>query len=182
MSGTVLFSSRGDYPGDDALILQTLGRLDAIGLPYTGTVHDPAATIEACRSVEAALSCPIPKNLFLTNSQHTAFYLLVMPGDKPFKTKYLSKQIGSARLSFGNGDEMEALLGCAPGSASVFGVMNDPAGKVRLLLDRDLTDSPVLGFHPCRNTATLKIELRDLTERLLPALGVDPTWVDLPTE
>ena len=182
MSEASLFSSRGDYPGDDARVLRTLHRLDALGLPYTGTVHAPAATIEACRDVEEALSCHIPKNLFLTNSQHTAFYLLVMPGEKPFKTKYLSKQIGSARLSFGNGEEMEALLGCAPGSASVFGVMNDPAGKVRLLMDRDLTGSTVLGFHPCRNTATLRIELRDLTERLLPALGVTPTWVDLPTE
>ena len=50
--------------------------------------------------VDAILNVHICKNLFLCNRQKTNFYLLVMPGDKPFKTKELSKQMGISRLSF----------------------------------------------------------------------------------
>lgn len=159
-----------------------LTKLDGLGIAYETVEHAPAATIDLCKDIEKTLACPIPKNLFLTNAQHRNFYLLVMPGDKPFKTKYLSKQIGSSRLSFGTGEEMEALLGCSPGSASVFGVMNDKEKRVALLIDRDVLQNEALGFHPCLNTATVKLGTDDLITILLPALGVTPTFVDLKWE
>ena len=61
-------------------------------------------TMEACEEIDHALgdNTTICKNLFLCNRQETDFYLLLMPGDKPFKTKDLSVQIHSARLSFAN--------------------------------------------------------------------------------
>ena len=122
----------------------------------------------------------ICKNLFLTNRQQTAFYLLLMPGHKPFRTKDLSHQIGSARLSFASPEHMLELLDIAPGSVSVLGLMNDHDGRVRLLIDRDLLQDAYLCCHPCINTSTLKLRMADAIDVLIPALAHAPTYVDLP--
>ena len=110
----------------------------------------------------------------------TEVYLLLMPGDKPFKTKLLSKQIGSARLSFASPEQMLRYLDITPGSVSVLGLMNDREGKVRLLIDRDLLKQERIGMHPCINSSTLGVGTKDLLEKVLPAMGHEPTFVDLP--
>ena len=156
--------------------------LDGLGIEYVRVDHEHADTIEACREVEKLPGCVICKNLFLCNRQQTEFYLLIMPGDKPFKTKYLSAQIGSSRLSFGGAEDMERLLGVTPGSVSLLGLMNDQTKAVRLLVDRDLLDDAFFGCHPCINTSSLCMPMRDVREKLLPALGHVPTYVDLPRE
>lgn len=145
--------------------------LDRLGISYTRVDHAPAATMEDCLAVEATLGTSICKNLFLTNRQHTAYYLLLMPGDKPFRTKDLSAEIGSARLSFALPEEMERLLGTAPGSASVLGLMNDKEREVALLIDRDVLAAKAIGVHPLVNTASLALTLDDILKKLLPALG-----------
>ena len=126
------------------------------------------------------LGCGICKNLFLCNRQATEFYLLLLPGDKPFKTKLLSKQIGSARLSFASADYMEELLDITPGSVSVLGLMNDAQRRVHLLIDNDLLADEYLGCHPCINTSTLRIAMSDVLQKLIPAMGHEPTFVTLP--
>ena len=156
--------------------------LDSLGIDYIRVDHEHADTIEACREVEALLGCTICKNLFLTNRQQTVFYLLIMPGGKPFKTKYLSAQIGSSRLSFGSAADMERLLGVTPGSVSILGLMNDRDGAVQLLIDRDLLSEADFGCHPCLNSSSLRFSSAELHEKLLPALGHDPTYVNLPWE
>lgn len=154
--------------------------LDGLGVSYDRADHEHADTIEACRAVERVLGCEICKNLLLTNRQMTELYLLMMPGDKPFKTRLLSKQIGTARLSFAAPEQMLAALGVTPGSVSVLGLMNDAGKRVHLLVDRDLLEQAYIGMHPCINTSTLKIKSADLFERILPALGVAPRFVELP--
>ncbi len=156
--------------------------LEELHIPFEGRTHDRADTIELCESIEKKLGAPIVKNLFLCNRQQTVFYLLIMPGNKPFKTKYLSEQIGSARLSFAGPEHMERLLGVKPGSASILALMNDKARAVKLILDKEVLSMETLGFHPCKNTSTLKFRLKDLTGIFLPALGVTPAVVELPTE
>ena len=154
--------------------------LDSLGIEYRRVDHEHADTIEACEQVEGLLGCKICKNLFLTNRQQTDFYLLVMPGEKPFKTKLLSKQIGSARLSFASAEHMEKYLDITPGSVSILGLMNDKGGAVRLLVDRDLLKEEYFGCHPCINTSSLRLKTADVLEKLLPAMGHEPTFVDLP--
>ena len=156
--------------------------LDRLEVPFRRVDHEHADTIQDCELVEALLGCRICKNLFLTNRQQTDFYLLIMPGEKPFKTKNLSKQIGTARLSFGTPEQMEALLDTAPGSASVLGLMNDRENRVRLLVDRELLNEEYFGCHPCRNTSSLRLRTADVFEKLLPAMGHEPTFVELPWE
>ena len=154
--------------------------LDALGVSYVRVDHEHADTIEACHEIEKILGCEICKNLFLTNRQMSEVYLLLMPGDKPFKTKLLSKQIGTARLSFATPEQMLRYLDITPGSVSVLGLMNDWEGKVHLLIDRDLLHQEKIGMHPCINTSTLGIAAPDLLEKILPALGHAPAFVELP--
>lgn len=158
--------------------------LDSLGMTYWRTDHldMPAGNMEACNEVDAVLGVLICKNLFLCNRQRTSFYLLLMPGDKPFKTKELSAQINSPRLSFGSAEEMEELLGVSPGSVSVLGLMNDRERRVRLLVDEDVLREEFFGCHPCINTSSLKLLTRELTEVLLPALGHEMTVVRLTGE
>ena len=153
--------------------------LDSLNIEYSRTDHEPAATMEACEAVDAVLGVKMCKNLFLTNRQQTAFYLLLMPADKPFKTRELSAQIQSARLSFGSGEQMEAKLGVTPGSASLMGLMNDPEGKVQLLVDEDLLDCEFLGCHPCINTSSLCLRTADAFGAFLRAVGHEMRTVHL---
>lgn len=145
-------------------------KLDALGIGYIRADHDAAATMEDCLAVEEGLEVKICKNLFLRNRQGTAFYLLLMPGEKPFKTKELSSQLSCSRLSFAEVEDMEHYLDVTPGSVSVLGLMNDKENQVRLLIDQDLLTSDSIGCHPCRNTSTLKLLLSDLIEIFLPAV------------
>lgn len=159
-----------------------LAYLDSLGISYEGLTHDKADTIEECEKIENKLGAKIAKNLFLCNSQKTAFYLLIMPGDKIFKTKYLSKQINSARLSFADAESMEKYLGVKPGSVSVLGLKNDIENKVQLIIDKDLLNLSHVGFHPCLNTSTLKLKFSDILCVFLPGINHAPITVDLPGE
>lgn len=156
--------------------------LDSLNIEYRRADHDPADTIADCQLVEKLLGAKICKNLFLTNRQRSEFYLLLMPGEKPFKTKFLSKQIGSARLSFAGAEDMEQHLNITPGSVSVLGLMNDREGAVHLLMDRELLDEAEFACHPCLNTSTVMFKTEELLNKLLPALGREPQFVELPWE
>ena len=163
--------------------LRVYDLLDSLHVPYKRADHDALPTIEACHEVNRLLEIDICKNLFLCNAQKTAFYLLMMPGTKKFKTAALSKQIGSARLSFAGAEYMEQLLDITPGSVSVLGLMNDHENRVRLLIDRDVLENhPYLGCHPCINTSSLKIRTQDLLDVILPSIHHPYTLVDLPRE
>lgn len=153
--------------------------LDSLSIEYSRVDHDPADTIADCQLVEKLLGAKICKNLFLTNRQGSEFYLLLMPGEKPFKTKLLSKQIGSARLSFAGAEDMGKHLNITPGSVSVLGLMNDKSGAVHLLMDRELLEEDNFACHPCLNTSTVAFSTEALMNKLLPALGHEPTFVDL---
>ncbi len=153
--------------------------LDKLGVSYLRVRHPVADTMEECRKIESVLGAAICKNLFLCNRQQTDFYLLLMPGNKPFKTKELSKQLGVSRLSFAGPDAMLSLLDITPGSVSVLGLLNDENKRVRLILDEDILKDTCFGCHPCINTSSIKIEIKDLLDKILPALGRSYTVVRL---
>lgn len=153
--------------------------LDQLGIAYERIDHEVAMTMEACEEIDKTLGCAICKNLMLTNRQETDFYLLLMPGDKPFKTKDLSAQIGSARLSFAKPEYMEKYLDITPGSLSILGLMNDREKKVRLLIDAEVLKEEWFGCHPCINTSSLKMRTEDVENLLIPALGHEMQIVEL---
>lgn len=154
--------------------------LDQLGIEYDRISSESADTMEKCAAISEVIGVPVCKNLFLCNRQKTEFYLLLMEPDKPFKTKYLSQQIGSARLSFASADDLAEKLGVTPGSATVLGLMNDPEHRVHLLMDRPIYEAEYISCHPCICTGTLKLKTADILRVFLPYTGHEPTVVDLP--
>ncbi len=153
--------------------------LDDLGVEYDRIDHEPAMTMEVCEEIDKCLNAVICKNLFLCNRQQTAFYLLMIPADKKFKTKDISAQINSSRLSFAGEEYMEKYLDITPGSVSVLGLMNDKENAVKLLIDEDVLNAEYFGCHPCINTSSLRIKVSDLKEKIIPALHHEPTVVRL---
>lgn len=151
--------------------IRTYDYLDRLGIEYKRTDHEPADNMEACNEIDAVLGVLICKNLFLCNRQKTSFYLLMMPGDKKFKTKELSAQINSARLSFADPEDMLKYLDIEPGAVSIMGLMNDKDHAVQLLIDEDVLAGEELGCHPCVCTSSLRIKTADVVEKFLPATG-----------
>ena len=156
--------------------------LDSLGVAYQRIDHAPAMTMEACEEIDRTLNAVICKNLLLCNRQRTRFYLLMLPGDKHFKTSVLSKEIGSSRLSFAPPEDMEKYLDITPGSVSVLGLMNDRKNQVELLMDADVVKGEYFGCHPCINTSSLRLKMGDLMEVILPAMGHTPRMVTLSEE
>ena len=174
-----LYTDRPDASGRLPKEMAVYDLLEKLEIPYVRVDHEVAPTIEACREIDALLGVEMCKNLFLCNRQKTDFYLLLMPGEKSFRTKELSAQIGSARLSFAGEAFLEEFMNLTPGSVTVLGLMNDENHRVRLLIDREILESEYLGCHPCINTSSLKIRTQDLLEKFLPYIGCEYIAVSL---
>lgn len=153
--------------------------LDQLGIEYIQVDHEPAASVDACRHIRQALGVDVCKNLFLCNRQKTKFYMLMMPGDKTFRTSEASHQAGSSRLSFAGAEYMQEFLDITPGSVSVLGLMNDIHHNVQLLIDEDLLKHESIGCHPCINTASVKLKMKDILEKFLVYIEHKPIMIHL---
>lgn len=179
MSLTLYEGRPSDADGREEKEMRVYDLLDRLGIEYFRVDHAPAMTMDACEEIDEALGISVCKNLFLCNRQKTLFYLLMLPGDKVFRTKQLSEQIGSARLSFADAEHMEKYLDITPGSVSVMGLMNDKTNAVRLLIDEDLLREEYLGCHPCVNTSSLRLKTEDVFGAFLKSVGHGMTAVRL---
>ena len=153
--------------------------LDQLNIDYQRIDHEEANTMEVCLEIEKSLKSTICKNLFLVNSNKSQYYLLMLKENKKFKTKVISKQINSSRLSFGSDEKMLEYLDITPGSVSLLGLMNDHDFKVQLLMDKDLLQDEYLGCHPCINTSSLRIKMKEVFEKIIPALHHEPIFVEV---
>ena len=177
---TVFTGRPADCSGRPDKEIRTYDLLEELGIPYTRVDHEAAYTIEACHAIDEVLGIALCKNLFLCNSQKTKFYLLMMPGEKRFVTKEFSPLINSPRLSFAPGEFMEKFLDITPGSVSVLGLMNDTEHQVQLVIDEDVLKEEYLGCHPCINTSSIRLPMKDVLEKFLPHVGHEYWTVDLP--
>ena len=168
--------------GREAKEIRTYDFLDSLGIEYYRVDHEHLDTMEQCEAVDVALETVLCKNLFLCNRQHTAFYLLMMPGAKPFRTKELSSQINTSRLSFAEPEYLLKYLDIIPGSVSIMGLINDKDCDVQLLIDKDVIKPDHIGCHPCVNTSSLKLRTEDVLEKYLPAVKHTPIFVELKGE
>lgn len=160
--------------------IRTYDILDQLDISYERVDHEAADTMEACLAIDEILApAVICKNLFLCNTQKTKFYLLMIREDKKFKTKEISHQINSPRLSFAPAEYMEEYLDITPGSVSVLGLMNDKEHHVQLLVDEDVLKGEYFGCHPCINTSSLRLKTKDIFETFLKAVGHDYIVVTL---
>lgn len=179
---TVYHGSPSDISERDRRERQVYEFLDGLGIDYSRIDHRPSMTMENCEERGKLLGITISKNIFLCNTQKTRYYLLVMPASKRYVTRIFSKAVGSARLSFAPPEDMERLLGCTPGSASIMGLLNDTDGAVNLCIDSDVLGQEYFGCHPCLNTSSIRLKMTDLTKKIIPALGHVPQTVTITEE
>lgn len=175
-----VYSGRPENSGRLDKENRTYDVLDKLSIPFLRLDHDATATIDDCHEVDQLLQITICKNLFLCNAQKTKFYLLLISGNKKFKTKDLSAQIGTARLSFASPEYMEKYLDITPGSVSVMGLINDKDNQVQLLIDKEVLNEKFIGCHPCINTSSIRIKTTDVMEKFLPYVHHEPIIVELP--
>ncbi|MBP3378888.1 MAG: prolyl-tRNA synthetase associated domain-containing protein [Clostridia bacterium] len=168
-----------DLTGREEREVKVYDLLDSLGIKYAHADHEPAMTMEDCKAVDDMLDVVMCKNLFLCNRQKTSFYLLLIPGDKPFRTKEFSAALGISRVSFAEADAMEKHLGVLPGAVTVMGLMNDTEGEVQLVIDKDVISAEYIGCHPCVNTSSIKVSTTDIIEKFLPHVKHRPIYVEL---
>jgi Ala-tRNA(Pro) deacylase len=150
--------------------------LDALGIAYERYEHPPVFTSEDAEAHWAGIAARGVKNLFLRNKKGNRHYLVVLPVEKEADLRHLVKVIGDDRLSFGSPERLATHLGVTPGSVSPFGLLNDRAHAVQVILDADLRDEKRMIFHPNLNSHSLTISREDL-ERFLASTGHVPRWL-----
>ncbi len=136
---------------------EVYARLEEMGVPCTHISHEAVHTMEDCAPNAARLGALMPKNLFLTPRNESAFVLCVVRPDIAFRTADVSKQLGLSRLSFASPERLMERLRTRPGAISPMGLLFDERRTVRFAVDAALWDEPVLAFHPCVPTETLAL-------------------------
>jgi Ala-tRNA(Pro) deacylase len=123
--------------------------------------HPAVFTVAESKNIEAIQKIPgiRSKNLFLSD-ENCNFYLVCMPGEKRLNIRALEKTLGVKKLNFASSKDLKSELNLTPGSVSIFAMIN--AKNTKLILDKEIWDAEITGFHPNINTATLEIQHKDL--------------------
>ena len=140
--------------------------LDALGISYERHEHPAVFNAEDASKYWEPIAGTQCKNLFLRNKKGDRHYLVVLKISTRADLKDLVKLVHDDRLSFGSPERLMAELGLTPGSVSPFGLLNDPDGSVRVLVDQDLRGADRLIFHPNINTASVVVSWADLEKFL----------------
>lgn len=148
---------------------QLLMLLDSLNVSYQAIDHAPIFSMEEGDNVARQLGVTACKSLLLRNKKGK-YFLLLIKGEKRFNGKDVARQIGSTHLTFATEEEMKDLLHCYQGSVSPLGLYYDISNKVSLLIDKELFQTVYIGCHPCDNTCSLRLRLKDLLELFLPAV------------
>lgn len=131
-----------------------LADLRALAIPFAAYEHVAVFTVAESDAANAAMPGAHTKNLFLKDGGG-AFWLVTVPSDARVDLKALPAAIGSKRVSFGKAEDMERLLGIAPGSVTPLAAINAAAGSITVVLDETLAAAETVNVHPLRNTGTL---------------------------
>jgi Ala-tRNA(Pro) deacylase len=138
-----------------------LQRLESLGLSTTTQDHPAVFTVDEAKKVHDGIAGGHCKNLFCKDEK-AVLWLIVALEDSVINLKTAPGKIGSRRLSFGKPDLLMEILGVEPGSVTPFGLINDDAVRVNVILDAAMMQQEVLNFHPLRNDATTSIKSKDL--------------------
>lgn len=157
---------------------ECLDELTSAGIAYTITEHAAVFTVEESTALHAAMPGVHTKNLFLKDAGGQ-FWIVTAPHDASIDLKALPGAIGSRKVSFGKGEDMERLLGVTPGAVTPLAAINDAGGAVRVALDRRIADAEIVNVHPLRNTATIGLSGAALVS-FLAARGHEPVIAELP--
>lgn len=139
--------------------------------------HPPVHTVEDAMPYWAGLAGMHTKNLFLKDRKG-ALWLIVLPAERRADLKALARLLDAKTFSFGSAELLDEVLGIRPGGVSPLALVNDPAGRVTLVLDAALTRGEAVTFHPLTNEATTELKTADFL-RFLKALGRKPRVIEV---
>ena len=155
-----------------------LSRLGNLGIAHRTHEHAAVYTVEEARALRGDIPGGHCRNLFLKDKKGKVF-LVVLLEDTEVDLKRIHTVIGaSGRVSFGKPDLLMKLLGVIPGAVTPFGLINDTAGTVSVVLDAAMMEHEILNFHPITNEATTSISSADLA-RFVEATGHEPRVLDV---
>ena len=153
--------------------------LERLGIKYERVDNDTVEAMEECVEISEKLGAEIRKTIVVCNRQKTDFYLVILPADKRFDSKLFAAMMRTARVSFASPDDMQSVIGLTPGEASVMGVLNDPEGKVQVVIDKAVADAEWFACNPGANTSHLRFKTKQLINNFLPAEGHKPEIIML---
>lgn len=157
-----------------------LGDLDVLAIPFAAYEHVAVFTVAESDAVNAVIPGAHTKNLFLKDNGG-AFWLVTVPSEARVDLKALPAAIGSKRVSFGKPDDMNRLLGIAPGSVTPLAAINAAPGSITVVLDEGLAAAATVNVHPLRNTGTLGLSGRAVLD-LLRHWGHQPLVASIPVQ
>lgn len=162
-----------------ALHEKVYATLTELAISYERVDCEEAITMEDCIAIDQALKVETVKSLFLANRQETQFYLLVTPGNKPFRTKDFSHTLGVSRVSFATPEKLLTLLGCKVGAATIFGLLLDTECKIQTVIDKDILSLADFACTDSTTTGYMKVKTTDILEKFLPYIGHTPAIITL---
>lgn len=147
--------------------------LATLDIKVTTKSHPPLFTVADSQSLRGEIKGGHTKNLFLKDKKGSYFLVTVLE-DAEVDLKQIHHIIGaSGRVSFGKPEALMDLLGVVPGSVTVFGLVNDGAHQVKVVLDSALMQNKIINAHPLTNEATTTIARDDLL-KFVAATGHEP--------
>ncbi len=147
-------------------------RLAELQIKARTVEHEPLFTVAESSKLERELPGAHTKNLFLKD-EDGELCLVVAASTTRVDLKALTRTLRAGRFSFGKPELLMQALGVPPGSVTAFAVINDPARRVRLVIDAELMQHETINCHPLENTATTNIARDDLL-RFVRACGHEP--------
>ena len=157
---------------------QLIALLDELGIANATVAHPPLRTVEDSRRLRGNLAGGHVKNLFLKDKKG-GYWLLAALENTTVDLRTVAALLGAPRFSFAKAEELAQILGIIPGAVSPFAVVNDAAGRVRVVIDRSVLDLPLVNFHPLCNDRTTTIASTDLL-KFLEAVAHPPQLIHLP--
>lgn len=161
------------------LEMKVYRELERLGIKYERVDNDVVEAMEECVEISEKLGAEIRKTIVVCNRQKTDFYLVILPADKRFDSKLFAAMMRTARVSFASPEDMQSVIGLTPGEASVMGVLNDPEGKVQVVIDKEVADAEWFACNPGANTSHLRFRTKQLINNFLPAEGHKPEIIML---
>ena len=147
-----------------------------LGIETLTYEHRPVFTVGEGEDFKKLIPGGHTKNLFLKDKKDK-IWLVTALDETVIDLKKLPMRINAARLSFGNAELMQRVLGVTPGSVTPLALLNDAGREVSPVLDARLMDHNVMNCHPLRNDRTTALKPQDLV-KFMQNLGYNPMIVD----
>jgi len=149
---------------------------EAHGIAWTHHTHPPLHTVAESVELRGALPGGHVKNMFMKEKKG-GLWLATCLEHRQIRIRDLEKEVGAKALSFGKPELLWEALGVRPGAVTPFGLLNDTAKAVRVILDAQMLDYDPINAHPLHNEATTAISPSNLM-RFLDITGHEPLLVD----